>query len=122
MCRPSRGLKLMFVERQVSGVNLPFNSVENTECRGVGNGENRPQQDIQDEQKRPRRAASVESVLKDYAAFFLLAIPISPSKPEPKSQTAGGIGTTAAAEKINSPDPSILVIGSAEKETILPLS
>jgi len=40
--RPSRGLELMSVERQVSGVNLPFHSVKNTECRVVGNGGNRP--------------------------------------------------------------------------------
>ena len=32
----------MFVERQVSGVNLPFNLLQDPCVEGVGNGENRP--------------------------------------------------------------------------------
>ena len=36
----------MFVERQVSGVNLPFNLLQDPCVEGVGNGENRPFSDL----------------------------------------------------------------------------
>ena len=35
----------MFVEGQVSGVNLPFNLLQNPCVEGVGNGENRPKEE-----------------------------------------------------------------------------
>jgi len=45
-------------------------------------------------------AVSVEPALPGYAAFFLLASPIRPNNPEPKSQTAAGTGTAPGEKSV----------------------
>ena len=55
--------------------------------------------------KTASEEAAFEYILYSYA-FFLLAIPIKPIRPEPNSQTAAGIGTTPTETSVANPSPS----------------
>ena len=57
--------------------------------------------------------------MKDYAAFFLLDIPISPSRPEPKSQTAAGIGMGLVESNVTSSNAIPAVSGADDESSNL---
>jgi len=76
----------------VVGQQLPFPGHRKPRDAGFLIGNYRPNSDIRHNEKRPRRAASVDTLLTDYAAFFRLAIPINPSRPEQNNNSGAGIG------------------------------
>ena len=51
-------------------------------------------------------------------AFFLLAIPIKPSRPEPKSQTAAGIGTEFTSMLVSKPSSDGVIPLAVPKPSI----
>jgi len=76
--------------------NSPFVTTAMPRLGILAYGKVRPLSDLQHLKKTaPEGAVSGISTCNRYAAFLRRAIPISPSKPEPKSQAAAGIGTAA---------------------------